>query len=90
VESGLMTPSLGTLEKISEALDHPLNRFFARGSQVLLDDPFIQELHPFLRQLDLEQWQWIVQRLAAISEGVVIEPAALARSRASVDSPGTK
>jgi len=25
----------------------------------------------------LEQWQWIVQRLAAISEGVVIEPAAL-------------
>jgi transcriptional regulator with XRE-family HTH domain len=55
IESGQMTPSLGTLEKISEAL---------------LEDAFIQGLRPFLRQLDWEQWQSILKRLAAISDHV--------------------
>jgi transcriptional regulator with XRE-family HTH domain len=72
IESGQMTPSLGTLEKISEALGVGLNRFFIPESngESLLEDPFIQGLRPFLRQLDWEQWQSILKRLAAISDHV--------------------
>jgi len=72
IESGQMTPSLGTLEKISEALGVGLNRFFipeSRG-EVLMEDPFIQGLRPFLRQLDWNQWQSILKRLQAISDHV--------------------
>ena len=67
-----MTPSLGTLEKISEALGVGLNRFFIPESngEALLEDPFIQGLRPFLRQLDWEQWQSILKRLQAISDHV--------------------
>jgi hypothetical protein len=67
-----MTPSLGTLEKISEALGVGLNRFFIPESngEALLEDPFIQGLRPFLRQLDWEQWQGILKRLQAISDHV--------------------
>src|SRR6202171_1464558 len=72
IESGHMTPSLGTLEKISEALNVGLNRFFIPESdgEALLEDPFIQGLRPFLRQLDWEQWQSILKRLQAISDHV--------------------
>jgi transcriptional regulator with XRE-family HTH domain len=72
IESGQMTPSLGTLEKISEALGVGLNRFFVPESngETLLEDPFIQGLRPFLRQLDWEQWQSILKRLQAISDNV--------------------
>jgi transcriptional regulator with XRE-family HTH domain len=72
IESGQMTPSLGTLEKISEALGVGLNRFFIPESngEALLEDPFIQGLRPFLRQLDWEQWQGILKRLQAISDHV--------------------
>jgi transcriptional regulator with XRE-family HTH domain len=72
IESGQMTPSLGTLEKISEALGVGLNRFFVPEStgETLFEDPFIQGLRPYLRQLDFEQWQSILKRLAAISEHV--------------------
>ena len=72
IESGQMTPSLGTLEKISEALGVGLNRFFIPESngEALLEDPFIQGLRPFLRQLDWEQWQSILKRLQAISDHV--------------------
>ena len=72
IESGQMTPSLGTLEKISEALGVGLNRFFVPESngEALLEDPFIQGLRPFLRQLDWEQWQSILKRLQAISDHV--------------------
>jgi transcriptional regulator with XRE-family HTH domain len=72
IESGQMTPSLGTLEKISEALGVGLNRFFIPESngETLLEDPFIQGLRPFLRQLDWEQWQGILKRLQAISDHV--------------------
>jgi len=67
-----MTPSLGTLEKISEALGVGLNRFFIPESngETVLEDPFIQGLRPFLRQLDWTQWQGILRRLQAISEHV--------------------
>ena len=79
IESGQMTPSLGTLEKISEALNVGLNRFFIPESdgEALLEDPFIQGLRPFLRQLDWEQWQSILKRLQAISDHVAAVPANL-------------
>ncbi len=79
IESGQMTPSLGTLEKISEALSVGLNRFFIPESdgEALLEDPFIQGLRPFLRQLDWEQWQSILKRLHAISDHVNAAPANL-------------
>jgi transcriptional regulator with XRE-family HTH domain len=72
IESGQMTPSIGTLEKISEALGIGLNRFFVpeTNGEALLEDPFIQGLRPFLRQLDWEQWRSILKRLAAISDHV--------------------
>ena len=67
-----MTPSLGTLEKIAEALGVGLNRFFVpeTNGETVLEDPFIQGLRPFLRQLDWTQWQGILKRLQAISEHV--------------------
>src|SRR5205814_1023490 len=76
IESGQMTPSLGTLEKISEALNVGLNRFFIPESdgEALLEDSFIQGLRPFLRQLDWEQWQSILKRLQAISDHVHTAP----------------
>ena len=79
IESGQMTPSLGTLEKISEALNVGLNRFFIPESdgEALLEDPFIQGLRPFLQQLDWEQWQSILKRLQAISDHVNVTPANL-------------
>jgi transcriptional regulator with XRE-family HTH domain len=72
IESGQMTPSLGTLEKISEALGVGLNRFFVPEStgEALMEDPFIQGLRPFLRQLDWAQWQSILKRLQAITNNV--------------------
>ncbi len=72
IESGQMTPSLGTLEKIAEALGVGLNRFFVPQSngEALMEDPFIQGLRPYLRQLDGEQWQSILKRLQAISDHV--------------------
>jgi transcriptional regulator with XRE-family HTH domain len=98
IESGQMTPSLGTLEKISEALGVGLNRFFVPESngETLLEDPFIQGLRPFLRQLDFEQWQSILKRLHAISDHVStsgqmrtmppVQPAA-AKTAAAVRGP---
>ncbi|HEV3254084.1 MAG TPA: helix-turn-helix transcriptional regulator [Candidatus Acidoferrales bacterium] len=84
IESGQMTPSLGTLEKIAEALGVGLNRFFVPESngETVLEDPFIQGLRPFLRQLDWAQWQSILKRLQAISDHVssngVFRPAPMA------------
>jgi transcriptional regulator with XRE-family HTH domain len=72
IESGQMTPSLGTLEKIAEALGVGLNRFFVpeTNGETVLEDPFIQGLRPYLRQLDWTQWQSILKRLQAISDHV--------------------
>jgi transcriptional regulator with XRE-family HTH domain len=72
IESGQMTPSLGTLEKIAEALGVGLNRFFVpeTNGETVLEDPFIQGLRPYLRQLDWTQWQGILKRLQAISDHV--------------------
>jgi transcriptional regulator with XRE-family HTH domain len=68
IEIGRMTPSLGTLEKISEALGIGINRFFLAqsNSATVLDDPFILELLPFTRRLDHDQRQFIAKCIAAI------------------------
>ena len=72
IESGQMTPSLGTLEKIAEALGVGLNRFFVpeTNGETVLEDPFIQGLRPFLRQLDWTSVAGILKRLQAISDHV--------------------
>jgi transcriptional regulator with XRE-family HTH domain len=86
IESGQMTPSLGTLEKISEALGVGLNRFFIPEShgEVLMEDPFIQGLRPFLRQLDLGQWQSILKRLHAISDHLGVSNTQMPRSSSAL------
>ena len=73
IESSRMTPSLGTMEKLSKGLGIGMNRFFIPDSccEALLDDAFIQGLRPYLRQLDFEQWQFVLERLAAISGHVL-------------------
>jgi transcriptional regulator with XRE-family HTH domain len=70
IENGQITPTLGTLERISEALGTGLNRLFVQETtgEILIEDPFIHELLPFLHQLDWEQWQSIQGLLAAISK----------------------
>src|SRR5258708_6493897 len=76
IESGQMTPSLGTLEKISEALNVGFNPLFIPESEgeALMEAPFIQGLGRFLRQLDWEQWQSILKRWQerpqALDEGI--------------------
>src|ERR1700737_914182 len=52
LESSQVTPSLGTLEKLSEALGIGLKRFFVAESngETMLEDPFIQGRRPFLGQ----------------------------------------
>lgn len=84
IESGQMTPSLGTLEKISEALSVGLNRFFVPESngEALMEDPFIQGLRPYLKQLDWMQWQGILKRLQAISDHVTSNDVPPARNAA--------
>lgn len=92
IESGQMTPSLGTLEKISEALGVGMNRFFIPEStgEALMEDPFIQGLRPFLRQLDWTQWQSILKRLAAITDHVTNAPAPLAMPRSRPEAPALR
>src|ERR1700733_3684546 len=89
IESGQMTPSIGTLEKLSEALGIGLNRFFIPESngEALVEDPFIQRLHPFLRRLDWEQWQSILKRLTAISDHISSDNGHV---RSSVQLPPTR
>jgi transcriptional regulator with XRE-family HTH domain len=65
IENAQMIPSLGTLEKLSEAFGVGLNRLLDQegSGKTILEDPFIRELLPFLRQLDWEQWQSILKCL---------------------------
>jgi transcriptional regulator with XRE-family HTH domain len=79
IESGQMTPGLGTVEKISDALGVGLSRIFIRESvgEALLGDRFVQGLHPYLRQLRWEQWESILKRLHAIGDPANRVPATL-------------
>lgn len=68
IEFGQMTPSLGTLEKIAEALCVPFKLFFVpeEDSSLLILDPFISGLRPLLHKLEWEQWGGLLKRLQAI------------------------
>ena len=57
IETGLMTPGLATLEKLGAALDVPLRAFFApeTDAAVLLADPWIRQIAPYVRQITSEQ-----------------------------------
>ena len=79
IESGQMTPSLGTLEKIADALTIGFNRFFIQevDGVALLEDLFIQSLCPYLQKLQWEQWVSILKRLRAIGDYEDTIPATL-------------
>jgi transcriptional regulator with XRE-family HTH domain len=79
IESGQMTPSLGTLEKIADALNIGLNRFFVpeANGEAVMEDPFIQSLRPYLKQLHWGQWKSILQRLRAIGDAMSETPSTL-------------
>jgi hypothetical protein len=72
-----MTLSLGTLEKISEALNAELNRFFIPGSDGAALGIRSSRDCGRSRQLDWEQWQSTLKRLQSISEHVSAVPATL-------------
>jgi transcriptional regulator with XRE-family HTH domain len=82
VEAGLFIPSIATLEKIAEALGIGLYRCLAPETtgQTVLEDPFIRDLRPLFLQLDREQRESILRRLAAISNHVPIQPGAVSSS----------
>lgn len=70
IESGQKTPSLGTLEKIGEALGVGLTTFFTPKQEVdrlaLLSDPFINSLREHLPNLQLHQLSELLDRLRMI------------------------
>jgi len=61
-----MMPGLGTLERISEALNVGLIRFFIPDSgETVLEDSFVQSVRPFVRQLGFEHRQFVLKTLQA-------------------------
>jgi hypothetical protein len=65
-----MTPSFRTLEKISNALNVGMNRFFTESDiEILLEDRFIQELLPFLRRQNFQNRPQILWVLEAAPRG---------------------
>jgi transcriptional regulator with XRE-family HTH domain len=86
VETGLFIPSIATLEKIAKAIGIGVYRFLApeTTSQTVLEDPFIWDLRPLFLQLDWEQRQSILRRLAAISNHVPIQPGAVSAAGGGV------
>lgn len=66
IEQGHMLPGLSTLEKISEALNVGLIRFFIPDSgETVLEDAFVQTICPFVRRLDSQQRQLLLKTLQA-------------------------
>lgn len=83
IENGYATPTLGALEKIAEALGIGLNRLFIgdQDNEAVLEDPFVQNVRPFLRQLNCIQRQDILKCLRAIGENNAVH------SRATLPRP---
>lgn len=58
-EAGQMTPSIGTLEKISQTLKLPMRYFFSHpdfySTELLCADPFIEEIRKIVHLLDRKQ-----------------------------------
>jgi transcriptional regulator with XRE-family HTH domain len=65
LEKNQMMPGLITLEKIAAALDVGLGRFFIHSDGLLLEDPFIQTIQPFLRRINSQQRELLLRTLQA-------------------------
>ena len=65
LEKNHMMPGLVTLEKIAVALDVGLNRFFVQADGLLLEDPFIKNVSPFLPHLNSHQRELLLRTLEA-------------------------
>ena len=65
IEQGQMLPGLGTLEKISRALEVGLGSFLSPKSEMelLLQDEFIPVAHPFVHRLNHRQRQLLLETL---------------------------
>jgi transcriptional regulator with XRE-family HTH domain len=68
IESGQMTPSLGTLEKIALALGLPLKDFFVEDGDptAILENAFVQAILPYLYEFSEEQLGRLLRLLFAI------------------------
>jgi transcriptional regulator with XRE-family HTH domain len=88
VETGLFIPSIANLEKIAEAIGIGVYRFLTPETtgQTVLEDPFIRDLRPLFLQLNWEQRQSILRRLAAISNRVPMQPGAVSLAGQGVRS----
>lgn len=67
IENGKTTPGLATLEKISLALNVGLSRFFIPRSResALLEDSFVQSIHPLVCKLRPDQKELVLKTLRA-------------------------
>jgi transcriptional regulator with XRE-family HTH domain len=66
IETGKIIPGIATLRKIAEALGVGLGRFLTKSeAEMLLEDPFVQRIHPLLPRLNLEHRQLILKTLQA-------------------------
>ena len=80
IESGQMTPSLGTLERIGEALGLGLRRFFLADDrdETAVETPFVQTVMPYVRGLTREDREAILRRLYFVTRP---SPAQLVKTR---------
>lgn len=67
IESGQMTPSLATLEKVTAALQVTMAQLFTPVNGSMLDDYFIAELRPYLRRLDGMQWSTVLRKMQELA-----------------------
>jgi transcriptional regulator with XRE-family HTH domain len=66
IETGMVGPSLATLEKLSDALDVGLARLLSQpNDELLLEDQFVRAVRPFLRRLNHQERVHLLNTLAA-------------------------
>jgi transcriptional regulator with XRE-family HTH domain len=66
LERGHMTPSLASLEKLSDALNVGMHRFFRQSHvEILLEDGFVRAVQPYLRRLNHQQRQQLMKTMEA-------------------------
>lgn len=68
IEGGVMTPGLDVLERLADGLGVGIERLFIQedGLEALIEDPFVRAVLPFLKRLSQQQWEQVLERLAAI------------------------
>jgi transcriptional regulator with XRE-family HTH domain len=66
IEHGHMTPGLPLLEKLSGPLNVGLGRFFRQSeTEMLLEDPYVRLVHPFLSRLTPQQREFLLRTIKA-------------------------